>query len=179
MDLPDDELVRRARRKDREAFALLIGRYERPALAVAFAVLSDGEAAGDAVQDAFVRAWERLAELRDPERFGPWLCGIVRNLSRDAARKSRRETEVRAALPAGVASGAGDPAVESLRRESGERLAAALAELDETTREAVFLRYYDNLSSKQIGNLLDLAASAVDMRLSRARAELRERLKDL
>ena len=47
---------------------------------------------------------------------------------------------------------------------------------DEQTRTAVVLRYYENLSSRQIGELLELSPAAVDMRLSRARAELREKL---
>src|SRR5436309_747359 len=75
----DEDIVRRAKAGSHEAFAELIRRFERPALAIAFAVLADGEAAGDAVQDAFLRAWQKLDELRQPERFGAWLAGIVRN----------------------------------------------------------------------------------------------------
>ncbi|HEV3024181.1 MAG TPA: sigma-70 family RNA polymerase sigma factor [Pirellulales bacterium] len=174
---PDDEIVRRAQAGDRDAFAELIRRFERPALAIAFAVLADGDAAGDAVQDGFVRAWRRLAELRQPERFGAWLCGIVRNLARDEQRRCRRELRVReqAALLA-VRGGEADPAAECSRRENDERLAAALAHLDELSRAAVTLRYYEGLSSKKIGEILDLSAAAVDMRLLRARQFLRERL---
>jgi RNA polymerase sigma-70 factor (ECF subfamily) len=159
---PDDEIVRRAQAGDREAFAELIRRFERPALAIAFALLADGDAAGDAVQDGFVRAWRKLAELRQPERFGAWLFGIVRNLARDEQRRCRREA---------------DPAAECSRKENDERLAAALAHLDELSRAAVTLRYYEGLSSKKIGEILDLSAAAVDMRLLRAKQLLRERLK--
>jgi RNA polymerase sigma factor (sigma-70 family) len=62
------------------------------------------------------------------------------------------------------------------RRELGERVAAALADLDETTRSAVVLRYYDNLSSRAIGEMLGLSSAAVDMRLMRGRQALKERL---
>jgi RNA polymerase sigma-70 factor (ECF subfamily) len=173
----DDELARRAQAGDREAFAELIRRFERPALAIAFAVLADGEAAGDAVQDGFVRAWRKLAELRQPERFGAWLCGIVRNVARDEQRRCRRELRVReqAALLT-VRVGDSDPVDECSRREYDERLASALAQLDELSRTAVTLRYYEGLSSKTIGELLDLTPAAVDMRLLRARQFLRERL---
>ncbi|HEV3004760.1 MAG TPA: sigma-70 family RNA polymerase sigma factor [Pirellulales bacterium] len=175
---PDDEIVRRAQAGDREAFAELIRRFERPALAIAFALLADGDAAGDAVQDGFVRAWRKLAELRQPERFGAWLFGIVRNLARDEQRRCRRELRVReqAALLA-VRGGEADPAAECSRKENDERLAAALAHLDELSRAAVTLRYYEGLSSKKIGEILDLSAAAVDMRLLRAKQLLRERLK--
>lgn len=185
MNQPDDELVRQAQRGDREAFALLIRRFERRVLAVAFAVLADGDAAGDVAQDAFVRAWQRMAELREPGRFGAWLCEITRNLARDTARNRVREARAHAAMvTAGGPSGNGhavsgdalDPALQLARQERDRRIEAALAVLDETSRAAVVLRYYENLGSREIGELLDLSASAVDMRLSRARGELRKLL---
>ncbi|HVC97649.1 MAG TPA: sigma-70 family RNA polymerase sigma factor [Pirellulales bacterium] len=173
----DDELVRRVQAGDREAFAELIRRFERPALAVAFAVLADGEAAGDAVQGAFVRAWQKLADLRRPERFGAWLCGIVRNMARDEKRRCRRELRVRAEVSAVAGRGGEpDPAAECSRKENDQQLAAALAQLDELSRTAVTLRYYEGLSSKDIGGLLELSPAAVDMRLLRARQFLKERL---
>ncbi|HTK74162.1 MAG TPA: sigma factor, partial [Gemmataceae bacterium] len=74
-------LVRRSQQKDPSAFTELIRRYERAALSIAYASLGDADRAGDVVQDAFVRAWERLGDLNEPARFGAWFCGIVRNLA--------------------------------------------------------------------------------------------------
>ena len=79
-------------RKDaRKRFAAaLIGLHERVArLSVAFGIMGDATAAGDVVQDAFIRAWDRLADLREPERFATWLCGIVRNLAVDYLRRRK------------------------------------------------------------------------------------------
>lgn len=181
-----EELVRRAQRKDAAAFARLIDRHERAALSVAYGVLGDASAAGDAVQEGFVRAWERLVDLKEPGRFGPWLCGIVRNLAIDQLRRSRNEPRPGSETPAvkelmcdGRHPGQGycpDPSDELTRRERHDAIAAALQTLDEVSRSAVVLRYYDGLSSKQIGELLDLAPAAVDMRLTRARRLLRDRL---
>ena len=181
-----EEVVRRAQRRDAAAFAQLIERHERAALSVAFGVLGDGNASGDAVQEAFVRAWERLADLKEPARFGPWLCGIVRNLAIDQLRRCRNEPRPGCNAPAvkelrhdgrhpGQSYG-DDPAEQMSRRERRDAVAAALDALDEVSRSAVVLRYYDGLSSKQIGELLDLAPAAVDMRLTRARRVLRDRL---
>ena len=170
------QIVERAQRGDREAFALLVERYERTALAVAYAVLGDGDAAGDAVQDAFLRAWQRLTDLHDVERFGGWLCGIVRNTAYDVHRAARRQGRATAELPATVAGEEDDPALHYQRKEAGERVAAALATLDELSRTAVILRYYQNMPSKQIAEVIGLAPAAVDMRLMRARQALRERL---
>ncbi|HWB11709.1 MAG TPA: sigma-70 family RNA polymerase sigma factor [Pirellulales bacterium] len=172
-----EETVQRARRGDAAAFAELITRFERTALAVAFGVLADGDRAGEAVQEAFVRAWERLEDLREPERFGPWLCGIVRNLARDAQRRAGREFRARSSVPAVLyASRADDPVARLEDCENEERLAAALGKLDETARMAVVLRYYEGMTSKQIGSLLDMSSTAIDMRLMRARQALRREL---
>lgn len=169
------EWVRRAQRREATAFDRLIRRFERPALAVAFAVTADAAEAGDVVQEAFVRAWQRLSDLKEPHKFGPWLCGIVRHLALDARRRIRPRAA--GAVPVDGSDGvplATDPAEEMSRRETGERLAAAVAALDETSRSVVVLRYYDGLSSKEIGELLGLAPTAVDMRLTRARRQLKE-----
>lgn len=172
-----DETVRNAQRGDADAFAELIARFERTALAVAYGVLADGDAAGDVVQDAFVRAWQRLGELREPERFGPWLCSMVRNLAHDAQRRARRESRVRAAVSSTVqVDRGGDPSVQVEQRERDERITAALESLDELSRAAVVMRYYDGMSSKQIAPLLGLTPAAVDMRLMRARHRLRREL---
>jgi len=181
-DAAQDQLVVRSRRGDAAAFAALIGSFERVALSVAFGVTGDAQSAGDVVQDAFLRAWQRIADLKEPERFGGWLCGIVRNLAIDAARARAVRTRVAHDLHE-VACGGGPPASPELGpldelglREECGRVAAALATLDDVSRSAVVLRYYDNLSSKQIGELLGVAPTAVDMRLMRARRQLRAHL---
>jgi RNA polymerase sigma factor (sigma-70 family) len=185
------QLVIRSRRGDASAFAELVGAYERVALAVAYSVTSDAGGAGDVVQDAFLRAWQRVGDLKEPEKFGGWLCGIVRNLAIDAARARAVRSAVHGhGNHAGFggphdASGEfatatdGDPLQELDRRDRRDRVARALERLDEVSRSALVLRYYDNLSSKQIGELLSLAPTAVDMRLMRARRQLRGFLAEL
>jgi DNA-directed RNA polymerase specialized sigma24 family protein len=87
-------LVQRAQQgKDADAFAALIGQYERTALAVAYATTGNSTLASDVVQEAFLRAWQRLDDLKDPQRFGAWLGRIVRNLASDAIRRGPRPAE--------------------------------------------------------------------------------------
>ncbi|MGN6369551.1 MAG: RNA polymerase sigma factor [Phycisphaerae bacterium] len=175
------ELVSRARNRSAgdsdaaDAFATLIERFERAALAVAYALLHDPDRAGDAVQDAFLRAWQELPKLLDENRFGGWLMQIVRN----AAIDQRRRIKPTAAEFPDIASAGPDPAAATAERERDAQVKAALETLDETTRTAVMLRYYEGLSAKEIAELLDLSPPAVDMRLSRGRALLREKLADV
>lgn len=126
------------------------------------------------MQEAFVRAWRQLRSLSEPERFGCWLGGIVRNVAADQHRARQREARfVEGGVPG---SGVIDPAAEAGKREMRQRVAEAIGELDEVTRSVVVLRYYESLSSKQIGEALGLSAAAVDMRLMRAREALRQKL---
>jgi len=179
METPGKALVERARRKDPEAFAALIRAYERVVLSVAFGVLGDPAAAADLAQDAFIRAWERLDDLREPERFATWLCGIVRNLAIDCLRSRRPVEPLLGREPAADPRWTHDPTDEVGRREQLAQVAAAIAALDEVSRPAIVLRYYEGLSSRQIAELLETSPAAIDMRLSRARKQLRAILGDL
>ncbi len=166
-----EELVSRARGGDADAFAELIGRYERSALAVAYGLLSDGHRAGDAVQEAFLKAWQELPRLAEPAKFGGWLLQIVRHAAVDIRRRKKSTLAADFPdLPANV------PAVDAglEEEETSNRVRAALERLDEVTRTMVTLRYYEGLSSKEIGEALEVSPASVDMRLSRARNQLKE-----
>ncbi len=174
------QLVRAARRGDSGAFEQLIGRFERTALSVAYGVLRNPHDAGDVTQEAFIRAWQKLKDLRNPEGFGAWLCGIVRNLAADHYRRRKRESSVRAmddpAEHAAAVPMLLDPSADLQQAERRQRIETALGALDEISRTAVVMRYYDGASSKQISEALGLSPAAIDMRLSRARNDLKQLL---
>lgn len=167
-----EQLVQRAQARDADAFAELIDRFERSALATAYGVLADASTAGDVVQEAFIAAWQRIGDVKHPAQFGGWLMRLVRNRAIDVHRRTRS----RATLPIDVdpADDRSDPLDGVVSDETRDAIDVALGKLDETTRSAVVMRYYDNLSSREIGQRLDLSPAAVDMRLSRARTQLRE-----
>ena len=178
-----EALVSRAAAGDADAFSELIRLYERTALSVAFSVLADADAASDVVQEAFLRAWQRLVELREPSRFATWLCGIARNLAIDVRRRHKHlklSSDVSGFEAAPAPRDRWNPApLDAIdQREQDGRVASALATLDDVTRQAVVLRYYDGVSSKEIGATLGLSPAAVDMRLSRARQQLKNILDD-
>lgn len=162
-----------AGRAAEQAFSALVNRFERTALAVAYACCGDSALAGDVTQEAFLRAWQRLDELEDETKFGAWLCGIVRNLAIDAKRRGPKRTE---SIEDGSAVAMVQPADPLQRVEEEDRIAKALRQLDDQSRAVVVLRYYENLGSAAIAELLGSTPTAVDMRLSRARRTLRELL---
>lgn len=168
----ESELAIRAQARDAKAFTALIRRHERTALAIAYATLGDASRAADVVQDAFVRAWEKLPGLKDVDCFGPWLGRMVRNLAIDERRKRPLRLVgdwIDDLDPVHDRS----PSTALEQQETCSRVREALERLDEITRTAVVLRYYENQSSRQIAEVLDMTAAAVDMRLSRARVELK------
>jgi RNA polymerase sigma factor (sigma-70 family) len=173
--------VRDARRHGSStAFCALVRHYERTALSVAYAACGDANLAGDIVQDAFLRAWRRIAELKDESKFAAWLCGIVRNAASDARRRRGahgKNTLGGEALEIAGASVA-DPRSQLESLERNEQIAWALRQLDEASRTAVVLRYYQGLGSIEIAELTDSTPAAVDMRLSRARRRLKELLSE-
>jgi RNA polymerase sigma factor (sigma-70 family) len=161
--------VEAAGQGDSEALAGLYERYYAVMVWVAYSVLLDRGLAEDAAQQAFARACEKLARLRDPGRFGPWLTTICRNTARDILRDRQRRSvlhrEVARAVPAGQNHNGFDRAV----KDAVDRLPAMY-------REVVVLHYYSGMSYRQIESVLDISGDVVKGRLARARRQLQAHL---
>jgi len=132
----DAELVNAALNGEKDAFAVLVKRYERPVRAVAMDVLRDSHAAADVSQDALVRAYENLPGLRKAEAFGPWLMKITRRCALDAIDRKAKETP----LDATVASAVTNP--DGQLDEEKQRLLTAVLELPKSEKQVVMLRYF-------------------------------------
>lgn len=178
MSETDAQLVLRAREGDAAAFESLVRAHMRSVYAVALAVLGDAEDAEDAVQDALVRALERLDQCRDPERFRPWLLQIARN----RARNLRRRRAVRRALPLWAAEQLPErrrPEHDAEVAELRDRLLDGLGRLSETQREVVLLHDLEGWRHREIGAALEMPEGTVRYHLSTARRLLRRELSPL
>lgn len=177
-DVPDNLLVQQSLAGDKDAYCCLVRRYQGCAYAAAIAVLSDMDLAGDVVQEALLRAWLDLPKLREPDRFGPWLRGIVRHMALRALREIGRVQLLAEQLKATSASVVtpAPPDDAAQRSEQRQILQHALNRLGEANREAVWLHYVEDLSYAQIASLLGISQTAVQGRLQRGREELREEL---
>lgn len=165
----DADLVRQARRGDRDAFAALVDRHHATLVRCCRRMV--GDAALDAAQDAVITAMLSLDRLRDDDRFGAWLVGIGLN----ACRAMLRERPV--AAPAD--DSAPDPAELVAKRELAGLVRAAIAELPRGQREAVTLYYLAGLTQAEAAEHLGIPPGAVKTRLHKARASLRTRLETL
>ena len=167
--IADERLVAASLDGDEDAFAALVSRHSARARAVALALLRRPEEAEDVVQEAVLAAFLGLHGLREPSRFGGWLCGIVANL---AKMRLRRE---RAARSLGDVSG-GAVVPEGVELSDGPSVAEVLEALPAAEREAVVLHYVEGLSCHEIAGRVGRTPGAVRVRLHRARRRLREHL---
>jgi len=174
---PDAELVRQSLLGAKEPFAELVTRHWATAFALAARVLGSAELARDAAQEATVSALTGLDQLRSPERFGAWFCGIALNVSRRWLSQLRREIP---GLPLDeLASAAPGPAEIAAATDLARRVRDAIATLPSGQRDAVLLFYLQGLSHREAAAELGTSAGAVKARLHQARTNLAPRLSPL
>lgn len=175
----DNLLVRRVALGEADALAALYDRHGRLAYSVAYRVLSDGPAAEEAVQDAFMTLWRKAATF-DPERGAgvrAWLMTIVRNASIDAIRRrsrfSSREIELDVEIP--VASD-DDPVSEVLASIDRSVIRQAMLNLPEDQRLAIELAYFEGLTHREIAERYGLPLGTIKGRLRLGLHKLHEGL---
>jgi RNA polymerase sigma factor (sigma-70 family) len=169
----DADLVREARRGDKEAMAELLRRHWDIAVLLAGRVLGSPDLGRDAAQEAAVAAMTDLERLRSPDRFGAWFCGIALNVSRRWRRQLR--LEVPGPGP-DLASVSADPALAAEAADTAARVRGAIAELADGQQDAVRLFYLQGLSHREVAAELGISIGAVKARLHQARAALAPRL---
>ena len=168
----DGAVVRRVLGGDTEAFRILVERYRAAFGRYAVGFVGDADAAADAMQEAFIRAYDALATCHDPDRFGAWFFRILQNQCR-TARGRTRETEDLDAVQLASTERA-DSATE--RAELAALLDAALASLTAEQREAFVMKHVEGRSYEEMAGLLGVGAEALKMRVHRARDALKEKL---
>jgi len=179
----DVQLVRAAQHGDRGAFGRLVERYKGAVHAAALAIAVDREEAHDLTQETFARALQNLPRLQEPDKFRPWLRGITHTVSQDLRRKAARERR-HLEQAAHQRDGAAQAADEALvAREAGGKELAVLSELvsalPENCREALDLRFRENLSYAEIGEVMGVPESTVRGLLYRGTRALRLKMKPM
>lgn len=179
-------LVQRSAAGDREAFGRLVTLHQDMIYRVAYHRLQRREEAEEAAQNAFLKAWRSLPELKDHGSFRPWLVSIAVNAARDRQRGTgllarffpRRvascEEEGEDAVDPGVtAADPGRTEDAPARAEFWREVRRMCACLSDKEREAFFLRYLDDLDVREVAQVMKRSESAVKTWLGRAAAKLR------
>lgn len=176
--LDDVQLVERAQQGDVSAYEELVRRYQDPAFWAAYAMTRDPEAASDAAQTGFIKAYYALNRFRAGADFRPWLLKIVANEARNQARSARRRSGYELQLAGNRTRdiAAPSPEVEAVLAIDRDLLLDAVNRLPEQDQQALAYRYFLDLSEAEMAAALGCARGTVKSRLSRARARLRESL---
>ena len=148
-------------------FEALYAATREPILAYLLRRVDQPEDAADLLADVYLVAWRRIDEVPRGDSARMWLYGVARRQLANQRRGDRR----RSALASELAG-----ALRSVTSPDDGALAAALATLDETDRELIMLSAWDGLTSAEIGELLDVRAATVRVRLHRARRRLEREL---
>jgi RNA polymerase sigma-70 factor (ECF subfamily) len=182
----DVGLMLRVRRDDMEAFAELVGRYQRPVTALAYRYLGDEAEAEDLAQEAFLRVYRSRGRYEPRAKFSTWLYRIVVNVCLNAirARKSRpmaaaggiQDGNGRGGVPEVVDAEAPKPEAGILQEELAIRVKAAVDALPENQRLAILMNKYQNLSYQEVAEAMGLTIMAVKSLLTRARVNVRNKL---
>ena len=165
------DLINAARQGDRWAFSELVRGHQKGATNVVYRMCGDVQLAEDAVQEAFIRAWQRLHTYKPRSSFRSWLYRIAVNAALDMLRRQKATVDIEA-LPIAAAGQGPEKVVET--RERAENVRQAVLALPETSRAVLVLREYEGLSYKEIADTLGIPIGTVMSRLNYARKRLLE-----
>jgi RNA polymerase sigma-70 factor (ECF subfamily) len=167
--------VEEAQAGEAQAWQLLVQQYHRPALRVAYNILSNQDDVEDALQEAWLLATQKLTSLREPARFGGWFYRIVANVA-------LRKRQKRAAQPVALEALTQliQPAEEpSPTGEYLDRLPLAMQALSHRDQIVIALHYYSSVPVVTIARLLAIPVGTVKSRLHHARQTLRKELRQM
>jgi len=166
----ESRLVDEARRGNQSAFGELVIRYERRLIRVILQFVKSQELAEDLAQEAFLKAYQRLAQFDPARRFGPWLFRIGVNQTLDHLRRRKRRGWWLLFSERGTERDP-DPAVADPRHQLDleQEVAAILDQIPENYRIVLMLRELQNFSTSEIATILERKEATVRWRLAEAR----------
>ena len=170
--MEDNQLVYRILvRKDTNSYGEIVKRYKVMVFAKAMSVVRNTDLAGEITQETFIKVYTRLGEWRGGASIGPWLATIAVHLSINNIDKAQRmrTTAIDNNIPVEEYSDAHERLLQQME--------TAIDSLGEPDRSIVKLHYYNNNTTKEIGEKLGLTASNVLVKLHRIRQRLKEQLK--
>ena len=177
----ESNLATAAQRGDPRAYGELVTRHRAGVVSVVYHMCGDSRLAEEAAQEAFLRAWQRLAGYRPEQPFRAWIYRIAINAALDALRRERRLVSLEDLLagdsdetyPAESSDGP-EETVEANQR--AEKVHRAVLALPPASRSVLVLREYSGLSYSEIAGALEIPLGTVMSRLNSARSQLRQAL---
>ena len=173
MNEPDDtKLMERCIKGDRQAFEILLVRYEKPVYNAAYRMLNSPDDARDVTQTVFLKVFEHLDQYDPNHRFFSWIYRITLNESINWLKKSNRTEPL-----VGETADEGDsPEKQAGNEQLGEDMQAALMTISSDYRAVIVLKHVLGCSYHEISDILEIPENKVKSRLYSARQLLRQNL---
>ena len=167
-----ETIARALRQRDAEFIGRMVGKYHYRLLRYLVYLTARREQAEDLVQDTWLRVLERAGQYDGRSRFEPWLFAIARHLAIDQMRRQ----EMTALDEGAEAPERQSPFQAAAKSEDAVRIAAALGVLEPIYREALLLRFQEEMTLEEIARVTDAPVSTVSSRIHRGLAMLRSQL---
>jgi RNA polymerase sigma-70 factor (ECF subfamily) len=183
-----EDLMARVAKGDNYAFEALVKRHQRTVLNLIYRFMGKRTKAEDLAQEVFIRVWQAAGRYKRTAKFNTWIYRITANLCLNELKSARRRKLLFLSSSGGKGENREDryfepgadrePSPEDLllTAERNRQVSAALRSLPANQRLAVILKRYDDLSYREIAQILGCSVSAVDSLLVRAKRNLRKNL---
>jgi RNA polymerase sigma-70 factor (ECF subfamily) len=177
-----EELIamQRCRRGSRKAFEVFVNKYMKDAYFIALGLVGNREDALELSQEAFIRAYRNIKQVKPDRKFFPWFYQILKNLCISHLRKRKHRKagslDVEGCPEVEATADCFSPEVVAARNEIKDKVWQAIGQLDEKHREVIILRHFQNMSYDQIAEALFCNKGTVTSRLYYARKKLEELL---
>ncbi len=180
-DRSDERLVAMSAAGDREAFTVLVRRHQDVVYSLALRLTGDPDAAGDATQEALIRAWRAIGSFRGDAAITTWLHRITVNTVWTHRRKVRRRQTDSIDTVAHLleAPDTAHPVRKAESAELGDRIDVALHSLPSGRRAVVVMKDVYGWSHADIAESLGISVAATKVRLHRARLQLQDMLEEV
>lgn len=184
----DQALVERAQRGDKQAFGLLVSKYQRKLVRLLSRLIRDPAEVEDVAQEAFIKAYRALPSFRGDSAFYTWLYRIGVNTAKNylvsQGRRAPTSTDVGSEEAETFEDGdqlrdINTPEHVLLSKQIGETVNSAMEALPEELRTAIMLREIEGLSYEEIATIMDCPIGTVRSRIFRAREAVADRLRPL
>lgn len=172
------EIIEKVKNGDQAAFRKIVEEYRQQAFSVAFRITCNEEEAGDAVQESFIKAWQKINSYKMEQRFSTWFIQIVINTAIDKRRRMKQQVLVRLDDVLRIIERQNlEPDLTRLENSENALLISWLAErLPEKQRIIFILRDLQGMEAAEVCQVLNLPDSSVKSNLYYARLAIRERL---
>ena len=184
----DQQLVERAQRGDKQAFGLLVEKYQRKLARLLSRFIRDPAEVEDVTQEAFVKAYRALPSFRGDSAFYTWLYRIGINTAKNYLVAQGRRAPTTTALDNEEVENSEDgeglwevttPENELMSKQIVQTVNSTLQSLPDELRRAITLREIEGLSYEEIANIMDCPIGTVRSRIFRAREVIAEKLKPM